>query len=471
MRRHGLNQAHGRAWLRRSILGVALASSMGLPGVVSAETTVRQNELAAPVLPLDELLPESTTLHPDVLAYAPLAAAEVRSLAAELSNAVAREAQSERAGVEAQAERAGLAADLAETEASLTHWGQVVNTRQAEVQRSYGLLGDFAVGAFVSGDTSALGAGVLGELPPPIVEINRSAEDELHSQVVEAEKLHEAAQAEVVRLHGDTRVLRLTMPVIESRWQVAEHDRLESIADIARLRPELERATILASVQGVGFPAVVLDAYYRAALATNARHPSCQVSWNQLAGIGQVETHHGTYRGSSVGRDGSVTPHILGIVLDGSRSLAIGDTDGGALDGDTVWDRAVGPMQFIPGSWSIFGTDGNGDGVRDPHNLYDAASSAGEHLCRSHSGLQAPDSFRAALLGYNRSAEYGSHVMSYAAAYGQAISLDRPPLPESVPEQQAIEQLPIEPLPIDPVTEVAAEDRNVDESALEVAAE
>ncbi len=454
-------QAQSRAWLCRSFLCVALASLVGLPGVASAETVLRQTELSAPVLPLDELLPDSTALHPDVLAYAPLAASQVRSLAAELSTAVAREQEAEVAGVKAQAERVTLAVDLAETEASLTHWGQVVDTRQAEVERSFGLLGDFAVGAFVSGDTSELSVGVLGALPPSIVEINRSAEDELQKQVVEAERLRDDARAEVVRLHGDTRVLRLTMPVIEARWFLAESDRLESIADITRLRPELERATVLASVQGVGFPAVVLDAYYRAALATNARHPACQISWNQLAGIGQVETHHGSYRGSSVGPDGSVTPHILGIVLDGSRSLAIGDSDNGALDGNTVWDRAVGPMQFIPGSWSIFGTDGNGDGISDPHNLYDAASSAGEHLCRSHSGLQVADSFRTALLGYNRSVEYGSTVMSYAAAYGQAISLDRPPVPDSGPVEQ----------PIEPVTDAASGDGRVDELALEVAAE
>lgn len=444
----------------RTLLGILVASILCLPGAATADTDVPQTEIARPVLPLDELLPDATTLHPDVLAYAPLAASRVRSLSVELSNAVASRDQAQLAGIDAQAERASLARNLAETKAALDHWRQIEESRQAEVDRAYGLLGDFAVGAYVSGDEAVLSNGVFGSLPQPIVEINRSAESELERQVEAAERLHEAARAEVVSLHGDERVFRLTMPVIAARWHIAENDRQTAVAEITRLRPELERATVLSSVQGVGFPAVVLDAYYRAALATNERHPACEVSWNQLAGIGQVETHHGTYLGSSVQADGSVTPQILGIVLDGSRSLAIADTDNGALDGSVVWDRAVGPMQFIPGSWSIFGSDGNGDGIRDPHNLYDAASAAGEHLCRSHSGLQSEASFRTSLLGYNRSVEYGSHVMAYAAAYGQAISLDRPPVPDAGlaahGDLPAIDAEPEQPED-DSVLEVAAE--------------
>ena len=63
----------------------------------------------------------------------------------------------------------------------------------------------------------------------------------------------------------------------------------------------------------------------------------------------------------------------IGIPLDGRPNVAlIGDTDGGALDGDTAYDRAVGPMQFIPstsGPWASTATAT----AADPNNLFDAA--------------------------------------------------------------------------------------------------
>ena len=76
--------------------------------------------------------------------------------------------------------------------------------------------------------------------------------------------------------------------------------------------------------------------------------------------------------------DGEVRPAILGPVLDGSDgNAAITDTDRGRYDGDTRWDRAVGPMQFIPSTWASWGRDGNGDGTLDPENIFDAALAAG----------------------------------------------------------------------------------------------
>jgi membrane-bound lytic murein transglycosylase B len=70
-----------------------------------------------------------------------------------------------------------------------------------------------------------------------------------------------------------------------------------------------------------------------------------------LAGIGRIESHHGRHLGSATrfSPSGDVTPTILGPALNGARTIGtIHDSDGGCLDGDPVWDRAVGPMQFIP---------------------------------------------------------------------------------------------------------------------------
>ena len=65
------------------------------------------------------------------------------------------------------------------------------------------------------------------------------------------------------------------------------------------------------------------------------RTRSCHLAWTTLAGIGMVESHHGTYRGAVVAPNGDVTPPIRGVRLDGSMgNMQIPDTDGGKLDGD-----------------------------------------------------------------------------------------------------------------------------------------
>ena len=142
----------------------------------------------------------------------------------------------------------------------------------------------------------------------------------------------------------------------------------------------------LITYQTFDFPKMVLDAYVLAAAAMDRERPNCHMRWELLAAIGKVESVHGRIFGNTVDSSGNVRPGIRGPALDGINFAYISDTDGGAYDGDTVYDRAVGPMQFIPGSWRIFGRDGNGDGVRDPHNYFDAAQSAANLLCRGEIG-------------------------------------------------------------------------------------
>ena len=99
--------------------------------------------------------------------------------------------------------------------------------------------------------------------------------------------------------------------------------------------------------------------------------------WQVVAGIGKVESDHGRFAGATLQPDGTIRPAIIGIPLNGTNGTArISDTDDGRLDDDTVWDRAVGPFQFIPSSWAIFGQDGNADGIRDPNNVHDAVPAA-----------------------------------------------------------------------------------------------
>jgi len=136
--------------------------------------------------------------------------------------------------------------------------------------------------------------------------------------------------------------------------------------------------------------------------------------WQAIAGIGKVESDHGRFGGSSLQPDGTVSPPIIGIALDGTNdTAAIPDTDHGDLDGDPIWDHAVGPFQFIPSSWAIFGRDGNADGVQDPQNVLDAIPAAVAHLCPTGTITDLD----AAIFDYNRSDAYVQLVLDWAARY------------------------------------------------------
>ena len=80
---------------------------------------------------------------------------------------------------------------------------------------------------------------------------------------------------------------------------------------------------------------------------------------------------------------GNVLPPVRGPRLDGSivDTRAVQDTDGGRLDGDALYDRAMGPFEFIPETWKRYGVDANGDGVASPDNIDDASLAAGRYLC------------------------------------------------------------------------------------------
>ena len=164
----------------------------------------------------------------------------------------------------------------------------------------------------------------------------------------------------------------------------------------------------------------------RGAAAANRRNPACRLHWAVLAAIGRIESGHGRSGGAALTINGDVVPRILGPRLDGSRFALIRDTDGGAYDGDVEYDRAVGPMQFIPSTWRSLGADGNGDGRADPNNAYDATVAAGHYLCRNRSGLDHEASLRPAVYSYNHSEAYVSKVIGFARDY-QALALQNAP--------------------------------------------
>ncbi|MEU2929885.1 lytic transglycosylase domain-containing protein [Streptomyces sp. NPDC007251] len=170
-----------------------------------------------------------------------------------------------------------------------------------------------------------------------------------------------------------------------------------------------------AETGGGALPASVFAAYRRAEEELARSAPGCRLRWQLLAAIGQVES--GQAWGGRVTPDGTTVTPILGPRLTGGAFAAVPDTDGGAYDGDAVYDRAVGPMQFIPSTWARWGADGNGDGRADPDNVYDAALAAGRYLCAGGRDLSHPADLDRAILGYNHSDAYLRTVKAWYAYY------------------------------------------------------
>lgn len=172
-----------------------------------------------------------------------------------------------------------------------------------------------------------------------------------------------------------------------------------------------------------GIPSTVLSAYQNAAGRLRGSQPRCRLAMPLLAAIGKVESGHA--RGGDVDAAGTTRTPILGPPLNGAPGIAaIGDTDGGAHDGDTTWDRAVGPMQFIPSTWRVWASDGNRDGIADPNNVYDATLAAGRYLCAAGGNLATSDGLRRAVLAYNHSERYLRVVLSWMRVYaGSAVAV------------------------------------------------
>ncbi|MEW2359550.1 NlpC/P60 family protein [Spirillospora sp. NPDC029432] len=106
------------------------------------------------------------------------------------------------------------------------------------------------------------------------------------------------------------------------------------------------------------------------------------IPWNVLAGIGKVETSHGTSR------------------LPGVQS---GENYAGA----------GGPMQFLAATFKSFAVDGDKDGKKDRYDPDDAIPSAARYL--KHNG--APERMRTALFMYNHSWDYVNLVLDWAKKY------------------------------------------------------
>lgn len=184
-------------------------------------------------------------------------------------------------------------------------------------------------------------------------------------------------------------------------------------------QPTIDQQWILSVGSRAAVPARALQAYAAATNTIDTARPECQLGWNTLAAIGMVESGHGTHDGASIAADGQLAGVILGPVLDGKDFDKVVDTDRGVLDGDTQWDRAVGPFQFIPSTWAAYGVDASGDGVADPNQIDDAALTAALYLCTAGQDLSTDAGWTAAVRAYNNNDDYVAAVRAQSNDYAQ----------------------------------------------------
>ena len=146
-----------------------------------------------------------------------------------------------------------------------------------------------------------------------------------------------------------------------------------TVAWVGRAAPHVD-GTVAdpVALQVTAIPRLASISYQRAATVEAEDAPTCGLSWEILAGIGLVESNHGRSGGSGNPHwAGIANPAILGPVLNGQGGFpVVQDTDNGVLDGDQSFDRAVGPMQFLPATWREYNPATSGVERAEP----------GEHL-------------------------------------------------------------------------------------------
>ncbi|GAB3761665.1 hypothetical protein GCM10027600_03980 [Nocardioides ginsengisegetis] len=176
------------------------------------------------------------------------------------------------------------------------------------------------------------------------------------------------------------------------------------------------QAVTTASTSGI--PSAALAAYQRAETVINSADKTCNLPWQLVAAIGRVESDHGRTNGNHLDANGVAHPGIYGIALNGKRNTSlIRDTDAGQYDADTRFDRAVGPMQFIPSTWSVVGVDADGDAQRNPQDIDDASLATAVYLCSGNDDLSTVKGQHASVYRYNHSSSYVDLVLSIMQAY------------------------------------------------------
>ncbi|MGK2950100.1 MAG: hypothetical protein ACSLFP_16125 [Acidimicrobiales bacterium] len=408
---------------------------MALPAVVAAEAPAPRAPAAPPAAPLSPPSPALPGL-PEVS----LDLAEVEVSGPAFDRAARRYAEVEAAHTATRDARAALDHRASVVRARLDQLRIEQAAGRARLDAIASRLDDveaaitaLAVRAYTGGgDVARVEEALVSETPAIHEADRREVLGQASLDVLLAERAAYRARADLTEeglstAAAEEAVLTDELAAIGTERPAAVTEEQAEGRAVAEERVRYEEARVLAPVRGVDFQLVALDAYHRAAAAIAASRPQCGVEWWALAGVSKVEGRHGTYGGATLDPRGDTSRRIIGIQLNGTNeTAAIADSDGGELDGDPLYDRAVGPMQFIPQTWSRFRADGNGDGEMSPFNLYDATLAAADYLCTSSSGLGGDGALHRAYLSYNHSVAYADSVLGHARFYERAISLPGP---------------------------------------------
>ncbi len=298
--------------------------------------------------------------------------------------------------------------DTRTLEAELVDVETVVRARAIDLFVRHG---DDDLDAFdsVSADTEQVRS---KDLAREVTEVNLGQRADLRAALDQLDAERNALEARDRQLDVEIETAQLALGVLDGRLTTLRDEVPAATAAVVRARRN-------ASIRGLDLSVTALDAYLGAARLLSVDNPSCHVEWWMIAGVARIESRHGAIGGRTLRADGRPSVPIYGIPLDGRPGVReILDTDHGRYDNDTVHDRAVGPLQFIPETWSRRGRDGNGDGRADPQNMYDAAYSTGRYLCALGGDLSSRTALRSAYFGYNTSTEYVDDVDGHAVRYG-----------------------------------------------------
>lgn len=316
--------------------------------------------------------------------------------------------------------------------------------------------GRMAAAVYVSDGSSVQTAAAMLRAPDPLVfkvrDLLSSVLAETHGRAIRnLTGAYDAADASAQKLAASLEGSRILLEEAATRLARAreEQDALrvevnEAVDLVLEVRARLIAESSFATDQRLGIPLIALDAYQRASEWAKTSQ-GCDIEWWGLAGTGRAESTHGL-AGGGMQANGDTVRKIRGIALDGTRSEAIRDTDGGVLDGDAVWDRAVGPTQFIPATWrgyqAAFDLDGNADGVESPDNMYDAARATAAYLCRNSTNLTTDEGLRRAYWSYNHVERYVNLCLEYARGYERIGAAAKEDVRRAVESVNAILDLP-----------------------------
>jgi hypothetical protein len=169
--------------------------------------------------------------------------------------------------------------------------------------------------------------------------------------------------------------------------------------------PGADLAALMRQVQGILGPGGTV----RNLVPVAAAAPSLPVDDNVPAG--QPASWLDLYRESAA----QYCPGLSWTVLAAIGQIESGD---GANEGPSS-AGALGPMQFMPSTWRIWGTDGFGQtGAPDIMNPLDAVPSAARMLCAG-GAASGGAGLSAAIFGYNHAGWYVSEVLALAGEYAQ----------------------------------------------------